>query len=1382
MSEIASFLQDPTSHHIIKKQYVLRDKSGEPIEEPLAVFSRVGREIAQAETDPALRHAYAEKFTDIHLRGAFCAGGRVLAGAGTPHGNILNCYTQGATSNRPSSFLGVMELALKLALVTKVGGGNGVNLDELGDSSEEFRYNTSKPVTKGPFFVAMGSSHRDIKAFIKGEMTDVTKDGNPRVIRPLKRLQRVVYGGLTPELLQLCVENNVMTVIDRDALPCDSAQEFTVEDSVVSIIDIAGKCAWNALRGIPFCVDVTQLRAENSYINGSGGTSSGPYSFVYEVFDNFVHWAVLGGLAAGPVATLRYIYAPVLRAIRQGGTRRGAGMGTLRVFNPHVLDFLTAKDRDREEAEGEITTFNMSVLITDEFVEMVKRDECLKHPIYPVPGKYRRVYMETSYHGGNLETAYEPGVIPIFHEGVPARWLWQEIARHAWAHGEPGVIFVDRINEMSALRELAKENPFYCIDKTNPCVTADTWIQTSKGPRQVSDLIGVPFEATVDGQPYSATGFWKTGDKPVLKVATKRGYTLRLTENHQVLVERSRKRRYGGGYNIDQIWLEAGKLQPGDRLVLSNHRGNAWPGDGTFETGWLVGQMVGDGGYNPEKYSGYVRFWGASQEDLAEYSRDIIRSTEKVRSDFGSCDSEDTTRTTVKSPVLDRLAEGLIEPQTKRILPKLEQMGSAFCCGFIRGFFDADGTVLTSGEKGRSVRLNQSDLEKLQVVQRMLSRLGIASTLYQERRPAGEKTLPDGHGGSGIYPVQANHELCISRDNLVEFANLIGFRDHAKSAALEGALTTLRREVYSETFTAEVETLTEDGFEPVYDCTVEEIHAFDANGLIVHNCGEVPLVTGESCDLGALNWAYYVNDKGEVDWIQMEQDTHTAIRFLDNVLDVNRFAVQDNADVAAAHRRLGLGLMGLADALIKLGKAYDSPEGRDAAREIARCQAQWAREASEKLGQERGIFPLMQARPEMFEGITPRRNVAFLTAAPTGTTSMALAVSSGIEPIYSLVTYRRIGGETRTIIHPLFRERLEQSEPTLSYALQGVSDAKATWNWDKLLADLERHGGSIQKLDMPESFKQVFKTALDIAPEDHVKMQATVQNTFDTVSNLGANSMSKTINMPESATVEEVEQAYMLAYELGCKGCTVYRNNSRQYQVLNTSKAEAQPQDNQSAPRELDPKDCPNCHGKDLKSVMEFGLYAGRKEAEAEGRKPRERPTRLFGLTERIDTEDGKLYVTVNYDEQGPREVVATLGKGGGVLGALSEALGRVISVGLQYGVPFDEYIKKLRGIRGGDGLGFGPKRVLSIPDGVGKVLAAVPPNIMVTPITDTPDDIEADVPVPQPVEVPVAGFQVELDPIEDLGKSPQCPECGARLVFQEGCQKCPVCFTSKCG
>lgn len=421
----------------------------------------------------------------------------------------------------------------------------------------------------------------------------------------------------------------------------------------------------------------------------------------------------------------------------------------------------------------------------------------------------------------------------------------QEFIQHFFdmvksGRGEPGIF------SRYAANSLKPERRASALFGTNPCVPAETWVMTDTGARQVKDLIGTPFKAVVDGQAFDAPqGFWETGVKPVLKITTREGYTLRLTANHRVLAVPYLSRK------IERTeWVEAGNLQPGDQIKIHNHRNFTWEGDGTFDEGWLLGMLVGDGTFDQK--TAILGFWGEHRAEMSAQALNSLRSAVTTRADLKGFDQVTHDRTVIHSTGLrDLAADYGIYRGRKTITPLVEQASSAFYCGFLQGLFDADGTVIGTQAKGVSVRLAQSDLALLEAAQRMLLRLGIGSAIYQERRPAGLRSLPDGKGVYAEYETNADHELVIANDNLSLFAERIGFSEPSKRERLQARLAGYQRKLNRERFVATVEAIEPDGVAPVFDCHVEDKHAFDANGLYAHNCGEINLRPFEFCNLTA---------------------------------------------------------------------------------------------------------------------------------------------------------------------------------------------------------------------------------------------------------------------------------------------------------------------------------------------------------------------------------------------------------------------------------------------------------------------------------------------------------------------------------------------------
>lgn len=339
--------------------------------------------------------------------------------------------------------------------------------------------------------------------------------------------------------------------------------------------------------------------------------------------------------------------------------------------------------------------------------------------------------------------------------------------------------------------------------------------------------------------------------------------------------------------------------------------------------------------------------------------------------------------------------------------------------------------------------------------------------------------------------------------------------------------------------------------------------------LSTNPCGEIGLYSGEPCDLGAINLAAYVwpnvdlvSGKAVGQFFDEEgfwRDFGDYLDYLDDNLDYSGHAIDDTRRMSLRNRRLGLGVMGLADALVKLGLRYGSPEAQAWTENLFSRMSEAALIHTERMALEKGEpeWSVQARQAGLIE--RPRRNVAALTVAPTGTTSMLMGVSSGIEPIFSPFIWRKVGADYLAIVHPLFRELLKTHTPPEELSMSDLDAGGAlVWDWDAVTDALQEGHGSVQDLPwVPDEIKRVFVCAHDVSPEEHVRMQGAVQRGMDAVVGIG-NSCSKTINLPNSATVQDVLDAYLLAWEVGCKGITVYRDGSRQFQVLSTAKTEGE--------------------------------------------------------------------------------------------------------------------------------------------------------------------------------------------------------------------------------
>jgi len=409
--------------------------------------------------------------------------------------------------------------------------------------------------------------------------------------------------------------------------------------------------------------------------------------------------------------------------------------------------------------------------------------------------------------------------------------------------------------------EARRRAPWF--DGFNPCVTGDTWVLTTEGPRKAVDLVGQPFTAIVDGLPHDSTdrGFYPTGEKMVYRVETDRGYSFECTDNHQIqevysLTAKSRRTR----------WTELKDLKVGDRISLHNHEDAAWSGAGSREEGWLVGSLLGDGvfmGGNVE--TARLSYWGPTKEVMAGIARDSILSTVKARSDCGrrspgGVQEIKYDRMNLSSTGLRSMAESFGLTAIKTLGDEVEHTSSDFHEGFLSGWFDADGSVCGGQSHGVSVRLTSVILKNLYAAQRMLARLGIICKVYKDRQPEGPRTLPDGKGGVKDYNCQAGHELIISGRSLARFAERVGFRHPAKSKKLAARMDAYQRGLNRERFTARIKSIRPVGVQSVYDCTIPTASQFDGNGVNLHNCFEIILADRGFCNLFDINVLRFVDD------------------------------------------------------------------------------------------------------------------------------------------------------------------------------------------------------------------------------------------------------------------------------------------------------------------------------------------------------------------------------------------------------------------------------------------------------------------------------------------------------------------------------------------
>lgn len=1313
---------------IAKRQYF---QPGD--EDLIGMFQRVARWVASPEPVDR-RTEQAQRFFDLMISKRFCPGGRVLAGAATSHGNVLNCFVQDGRPETEGGNAWVLRLATKLAVVTKVGGGNGLNLDPIAPK---------RPYDGrvGQLYLTIAPSHADF---------DKVRDGT---------FMDLVHGSYVTRGYR------ASRFVEYHAAPTGIAVK-QVGDSVESIWQHASDIVTTLLSGRDLLLDLSELRPEGTPVNGSGGTSSGPSSFAVEVFDNFARWAQLGGAEyAGPVATLRYIFAPTLRVIRQGGclhpdTLVHTSRGTLRLseivdqhqmgWQDHHLKVATDegwKDSPRGFNNGNAPTLR----VTLENGQTLRGTPRHRVKVLRKDGRREWVRLEDLRAGDHVIQVLDQ------HTGAPVLLRPVDVPHHNAAP----VSMPEVLNERLGFFLGYLWGDGFVSDGRVGFAVAHGSPMIDEAPRLFSELFGLEVSREQKEDDASvvfvtkashliawldANGLTKGGARELrlpkaVRMAPRPvvGAFLRglfeadgslshgmpsLSTSSAVLAEDVATMLAGLGIPTKRR-VVGGRLDRYSRHAIHHLRVVSAKGLARFVE--RVGAMAGSrleamGLHVPDE--GREKSWVLPHaEALLGRALEALPAGAKGRPSPHTSARKSLSRYVrgdrhLTATAYDRLRSS---PAVAELLPEF-----AYDEYFV--------AVCAVQSAGRSLTLDLS-------VDDNATYLAGGFVTHNTRRGAGMATMSITHPDVRDFITAKDLQRERDEGDISTFNISVLVSDEFMRRARDAGDTGVLRDIADHAWQTG-----EPGL--IY---IDRINAFNpmraslGDIKATNPCGEIPLFPGEPCDLGAINLAQYVAEQGVgldgFDFDTLRSDTKTTIRFLDNVLDVNAFALEDNREMSHYLRRLGLGIMGLADALIRMGYRYDSESGRDATRAMITALREAATEASRELAEERGPFPGI-GESSLRDA---RRNIALLTVAPTGTTSMLMGVSSGVEPIFAPFIYRKIGSGYAAIIAPLFRELLERHAPHPDY------DKDGAWDWAKVVERVQAQHGSVQGLDfIPDDVKAVLVCAHDIAPSDHVRMQGVVQTAFDAGGDMVANSISKTINLPNHATVDDVYQAYALAFETGCKGITVYRDGSREFQVLSTSATK----ETKEAKKPMASEKAPAPAGTARPVAVAERAPASRGVQVPFERLPSEplfdRPARLEGFTDAVKLmlpsgEQRGFYVTVNKQDGLPVEVFITSGKAGDEANADSEALGRIVSIALQYGVPAEAIVKTLRGINGSM---FGTYQ--------GRMVAS-----------------RADL-------IAVALETAGVENVLLRGKA--CPDCTAPLRFEEGCMKCEACGYSKCG
>ncbi len=992
------------------------------------------------------------------------------------------------------------------------------------------------------------------------------------------------------------------------------------------------------------------------------------------------------GLASGPVSFMQIVNT-MTETVKQGGVRRGANMGILSVHHPDILRFIQAKTDQRS-----LTNFNISVTVTDKFLRAVENNEWFQTEFEGKPWE-RPVFDPLAKNGDGEQGgdyAYK-GQQPPKPGMVYAPDIWERIiaSTHRWA--EPGIIFIDNVNRHNPLR-----NSMGMKKASNPCVTGDTLIFTGDGIFTAKELFDAQNDVNVviDGRfgheqrvAQASSVFW-TGHKPVFRLVTREGYTLRATGNHQVMTPNS--------------WVALQDLKPGDQVHILNRKGG-FGVEGSLEWGRAMGAMVGDG-YFANSLSIHRRG--------AEYRGGFAEVSE--RPSLLSAPPQRSPRLCGEASVPSAVFKGSEEMQR----------------GFLQGLFSTNGAVHIDAEKGDHIRLTSVSERLLRETQQLLLNFGIASALYLNELRVSQANIETFAHEIGFLKVGADLRVCHGLDLQVT----------AGAEPQTGADTQVCP------YVATVEAVIPDGEEEVFDLTEPLTHSFIANGVVVHNCAEQMLHDYNACNLGSIDVAKYYDERtDDIDWDRFSEDIYWSVRFLDNVIDSCDWPLAQIHDTVQRTRPVGLGIMGFADLCLHKRISYGGDESAAFADTMMDFFRKESWRASLALGAEKGVIPEFEPNRDLYEDLiyeevglersvplTPR-NYEVTTVAPTGTISLVAETSSGCEPNFSYAYVRRDTLGTRTYAHPI-------AAKALGIELDNTDQAS-----------IERAASFI--VENRDKLPEYFVDAHTLMPDDHLRVLKAFQDHVD-------NSISKTVNAPSSYSLEDTDRVHRLAWKMGVKAVSYYRDGSRDNQVLTAVGAGQKAEQKAEAP-----------------APAFVAVPPTVQPAKVEPSGKIERPRELTGSTWQISFDHQNLYVTVNHDGVRVLEVFAT---GAG----LSVSVGLLASKMLRGGFEPEQVAASLNKVIGNHSVWFNERLCTSPEQVVAECIMLTKRRLMNLPDSARVAAKQATVQTeqrqaaPQPATTGIPNT-VTIDSKKVITT---CPECSSKQIeYAGGCYTCRDCGFSKC-
>ena len=918
------------------------------------------------------------------------------------------------------------------------------------------------------------------------------------------------------------------------------------------------------------------------------------------------------GVASGPLSPLKIIDG-ITAQIKQGGTRRGANMGILSVYHPDILEFIHVKEKP-----GELENFNISVAIDEPFMKAVREDK----EIELINPKDKSVSKK-----------------------VKAKQIWKDVVEGAWKTGDPGYVVIDRINN-------SESNPTPAqgmIESTNPCVAEGTLVNTPYGYKLVEELnVGDEISTVLGSEPINAIEVHE--DIPVFRIKFSDGGEQIVTAAHKYYaIKKGSHSKQLKDYRLDE--LKIGDYVRVEPCLLKKTDSNKY-----FD-GIRKGILLGDGCYTEYCHKkNIVKI--ASNIDDVEYNKKIkeLFDAWKFRKDDPSKNSKSINmlisdgRNLLQSIGLKQ-AYSYEKTFDISLTTSIEEV-----IGILDGLLATDGDILLKSNHPQ-IRFTTSSKELAQNIRRLLLMIGCHGRIFESF---------EGDGGiiNGRKIIRKHHKYNVivsgsSAGKLAKISRLHNL-DSKKGDKLK-ELTKLWLAT-GNTWKAQIISIEKAGNTKVYDLYCKESDTWVTDGYVQRGCGEQPLLPYEPCNLGSINLSKFVKkDLSGIDYERLKQCIFDCTHFLDNVIDVNNYPLPEIEYMAKKNRRVGLGVMGWAETLAMIKIPYNSDDAFNLAEEVMEFINYNSLKASEQLAEERGVFPgykdcIYDKKGRFFKGLEAYpRNSARTTIAPTGTIGITAGLQgAGIEPFFAIVYVRYNAAAIDAL-----KEGKTPNEKDTFYEINLIFKKIAQENdyfglnpkelWKKID---ENHKSVIGIKEIPEDIQKIFLTAHDLKPLDHVRMQCAFQKYTN-------NAVSKTVNLKNEATIKDVEEVYKLAYDYGAKGVTIYRDGSKDLQILNINEKK-----------------------KEIK----------------------ERCGELSNYYE-LNTGQGPLHIHINYDEIGPTRVFANISPTGTEISGMTTAIAILLSKYFELGGEPTKILKHLNSIKGDRPFGFGKNRVDSIPHALAKAL-----------------------------------------------------------------------------